>query len=86
MNIFKISQRVEGGDNAEDYDTGRIEEISGDQITVSWDSGVATTQSASLLRPLGASVEICEHEWHRFGTVNGASDVGCQKCGATQNA
>ena len=28
---------------------------------------------------------LCEHEWHRFGTVNGHEDVGCQKCGATQS-
>lgn len=28
----------------------------------------------------------CEHEWHRYGTVNGVPDIGCQKCGATQNA
>ena len=26
----------------------------------------------------------CEHDWHRFGTVNGEPDYGCQKCGATR--
>jgi len=26
----------------------------------------------------------CEHEWHRFGTVNGKDDVACQKCGVAQ--
>ncbi len=26
----------------------------------------------------------CEHEWHRYGTVNGRPDYGCQKCGATR--
>ncbi len=27
----------------------------------------------------------CEHEWHKYGTVNGREDVGCQKCGASQH-
>lgn len=49
--------RVEGGETAEDYDTGRIVEVSaqGDEarVTVSWDSGVTTTQPASLLRREG---------------------------------
>lgn len=28
---------------------------------------------------------LCEHEWHKFGTVNGKNDVACQKCGAPQD-
>lgn len=32
-----------------------------------------------------SSNEPCEHEWHRFGTVNGSPDAGCQKCGATRS-
>ena len=46
---FKVGDLVEGG-QGDDYDTGRIDEVDGDQITVSWDSGVVTTQSATLIR------------------------------------
>ena len=27
----------------------------------------------------------CEHEWHKFGTINGVPDVACQICGARRN-
>lgn len=47
---IKIDMRVEGGDTAEDYDTGRVIGIDGDQVTVAWDSLVTTTQPAELLR------------------------------------
>lgn len=43
-------ERVEGGDTAEDYDTGTVVEVDGVMVTVAWDSGVRTTQRASLLR------------------------------------
>ena len=29
---------------------------------------------------------VCEHSWHRFGTINGQPDVACQLCGKTQPA
>lgn len=49
---FEIGNRVEGGrPGSEDYDTGRVDDVDGDQITVAWDSGVTTTQHASVLRP-----------------------------------
>ena len=50
-----VGSRVEGGDNAEDYDTGRVTHIAGDEITVSWDSGTRTTQPSSILRPEGSN-------------------------------
>lgn len=45
---LKVGQRVEGG-CGEDHDTGRVQAIDGDQVTVAWDSGVVTTQAAELL-------------------------------------
>lgn len=45
-----VGERVEGGDTAEDYDTGLVVEVDGVMVTVAWDSGVRTTQRASLLR------------------------------------
>ena len=48
-----VGDRVEGGNNAEDYDTGRVIAVDGDQVTVAWDSGVRTTNPASTLRPEG---------------------------------
>lgn len=51
QNTFEIDDRVEGGrPGTEDYDTGKVIAIEGDQITVAWSSGVRTTQSTSLLR------------------------------------
>lgn len=47
---LRVDDRVCGGQTAEDYDTGTVLAIDGDAVTVSWDSGVRTTQPASLLR------------------------------------
>lgn len=52
-NPYEVADRVEGGENAEDYGTGRVLEIDGDMVTVAWDSGVSTSQHHSLLRPQG---------------------------------
>lgn len=49
---WNVGDRVEGG-KGEDYDTGTIHSIDEDQVTVSWDSGVRTTQPASIIRLLG---------------------------------
>lgn len=40
-------------------------------------------EAKALLRRLGVAQypEVCEHDWHRTGTVNGQSEYGCQKCG-----
>jgi hypothetical protein len=48
-----IGSRVEGGDIVDDYDTGTVVAISGDQLEVAWDSGVRTTQPAAILRSEG---------------------------------
>ncbi|MFN7305716.1 MAG: hypothetical protein ACK5TQ_03945 [Acetobacteraceae bacterium] len=48
---FELRARVEGGDTEEDYDTGRVVAVDGDQVTVAWDTGTRTTQHFSLLRP-----------------------------------
>ena len=53
---LKTGMRVEGGETREDYDTGRIIAVDRDQVTVAWDSGVETTQHASLIRPRGERV------------------------------
>lgn len=45
--------RVEGGDNAEDYDTGEVVAVDGTRCEVAWDSGVRTSQDAAVLRPEG---------------------------------
>lgn len=44
-----IGQRVCGGEIEEDYDTGTVVNIQGDQVEVAWDSGVRTTQHESAL-------------------------------------
>jgi len=50
---FAEGDRVDGGEaDSEDYDTGRVVEVDGDQVTVAWDSEVITTQPAKLLRKL----------------------------------
>ena len=49
--VLAIGARVEGGDTEEDYDTGRVVAVDGDQVTVAWQSGTRTTQHFSLLRP-----------------------------------
>ena len=46
---IEIGQRVEGGTTKEDYDTGRVIDVDGDQVTVAWDSETRSTQHASLL-------------------------------------
>lgn len=48
-----VGERVEGGETPEDYDTGVVVGI-GSLVTVAWDSGVTTTQEASVLRPEGS--------------------------------
>lgn len=48
--------RVEGGDCAEDYDTGTVASVRGSEVWVRWDSGVKTTADARLLRPEGERV------------------------------
>lgn len=51
--VLKINDRVEGGQRGtEDYDTGRVDAIDGDNVTVSWDSLVVTTQHINTLRRL----------------------------------
>lgn len=52
---FPVGARVEGGDNADDYDTGRVTGVAGDEITVAWDSGTRTTQPSSVLRSEGSN-------------------------------
>jgi hypothetical protein len=45
-----------------------------------------TEEATRLLQLIGAVEysEVCEHDWHCYGTVNGATRYGCQKCGATR--
>ena len=50
---FAVGDRVEAGESAEEYDTGRIILIEGAEITVAWDGGARTTQPPELLRPAG---------------------------------
>jgi hypothetical protein len=48
---FKVGQRIEAGKKGtEDYDTGRVTKVEGDQITVAWDSGSKTTQPSRALK------------------------------------
>jgi hypothetical protein len=49
---LKIDDRVQGGQIPDDYDTGRVVAIDGEQVTVAWDSLVETTQPAELLSPI----------------------------------
>jgi len=50
-NKYSYGDRVEGGEiGTEDYDTGRVVDVDGDQVEVSWDSGVVTWQHVSTLR------------------------------------
>lgn len=53
MNDWSEGDRVEGGDCAEDYDTGTVRSVRGSTVRVAWDSGVATFADAHLLRPEG---------------------------------
>ena len=47
---LNLGDRVEGGTaGTEDYDSGRVDKIDGDQVTVSWDSLAVTTQHESVL-------------------------------------
>jgi hypothetical protein len=52
---FKIGDRVEGGVTPQDYDTGMVADVSGNVVTINWDSNVVTTQAADMLRPEGAA-------------------------------
>lgn len=50
---LQIGQEVEAGlPGTEDYDTGKILEITGDIAEVGWQSGVRTTIPLSDLSPL----------------------------------
>ncbi len=40
--------RVKAG-MGDDYDTGTVHTVAGNQVVVSWDSGVRTTQSSDML-------------------------------------
>jgi hypothetical protein len=53
---WKVGDRVEGGDTAEDYDTGSVIAVSVGKVTVAWDSHVTTTDEGSHLRPEGKGV------------------------------
>ena len=45
---MKVGQRITAG-NGDDRDSGIVDAIDGDQVTVRWDSGVVTTQRAAAL-------------------------------------
>lgn len=52
---FAIGDRVEGGEpGTEDYDTGRVVDIDGEIVEVTWDTRVTTKQHATALRPEGS--------------------------------
>ena len=51
--VVTVGERVEGGETPDDYDTGVVVGVDG-LVTVAWDSGVTTTQTASVLRPEGS--------------------------------
>ncbi len=40
-------------------------------------------KAKALLRRLGIveMSEVCEHDWHYYGTVNSQPEYVCQKCG-----
>lgn len=40
-------------------------------------------EAKALLRRLGVVeyAEVCEHDWHHTGTVNGRPEYTCQSCG-----
>lgn len=50
---WSVGDRVEGGETAEDYDTGRVSEVDGDRVLVAWDSEVRTWADATRLRAEG---------------------------------
>lgn len=53
---WQIGDRVEGGDTAEDYDTGRVVAIDGEWVEVAWGgSRERTTQLGSSLRAEGTA-------------------------------
>lgn len=45
---FEVGQRITAG-HGDDRDSGVVGAICGDQVTVQWDSGVVTSQSAAAL-------------------------------------
>ena len=56
VNEINVGDKVEGGTvGTEDYDTGRVVSVNGDQIEVAWGSGARTTQSAELLSVVEAA-------------------------------
>ncbi len=71
---IQISTRIEGGNTHDDYDTGRVTEIEGDEVTVAWDSGVSSTQHADVLRPEGTLVlYVSDEDIARLRTEAGAA-------------
>ena len=46
---FVVGGRVTAG-HGDDRDSGTIDAIRGDQVTVRWDSGTVTTQAASVFK------------------------------------
>lgn len=56
---LQINDIVKAG-IGEDRDTGRVDAIAGNQVTVAWDSGVRTTQSVESLVDDG-ELEIVGH-------------------------
>lgn len=49
-----VGDEVEGGEvGTDDYDTGRVVAVDGEQVTVAWSNGERTTQPADLLRTVG---------------------------------
>lgn len=51
MNRINVNDRIECGEvGTDDYDTGSVTSIENGQVTVAWDSLVATTQSIDLLK------------------------------------
>lgn len=51
---WKAGDRVMGGDNPEDFDTGTIRELNTENAVVAWDSGVTTATPLSTLQPYDA--------------------------------
>lgn len=51
---WEPGDRVEGGETAADYDTGRVIEVDGNRVHVAWDSEVRTWTGAETLRAEGS--------------------------------
>lgn len=44
-------------------------------------------EAKAILRRLGIveMSEVCEHDWHHVGTMNGKTEYVCQKCGLARH-